>query len=230
MKAPRRSTPSPTLSGGGEQAWRPSLGYLAIAVGIASSGLTYLFMSSASAPDLATSTSAPAPLVSQTAGVAAAGPGQATVKTPELLPRPQAAREAPREADGVDPTPDLSAYVNPGEKPTMNEVIDRLHQAGVDTGLAAFSPPGTKPALVGLAVPENFALPPGYVRHHQATDDGQRIEAVLMFAPDYQPLDANNQPIALPQNRVVPPELAPPGFPTRRVVIPPSIEPSSSGR
>ena len=230
MKAPRRSNPPPTLSDSGGQAWRPSLGYLAIAVGIAASGLTYLLMSPPSAPDLATSTAAPARLVAQAGGVAPAGSVQATVDPTEMLPRAQPIREAPREADGVDPTPDLSAYVNPGEKPTMNEVIDRLHRAGVDTGLAAFSPPGTRPPVVGLAVPENFALPPGYVRHHQATDDGQRIEAVLMFAPDFQPLDGNNQPIAVPKDRVVPPELAPPGFPTRRIVIPPSIEPSSSGR
>jgi hypothetical protein len=65
----------------------------------------------------------------------------------------------------------------------MAEVITRLNEAGVSTGLGAFSPPGTRPPLIGLAVPEDYALPPGYVRHHQATDDGQRIEAILMFAP-----------------------------------------------
>lgn len=230
MNAPRRRPASSPLAGDDGQAWRPSLGYLAIAVGLAASGLTYYLMSPPSVPDLSANTAASAPLVAQDGGVAPAGQVQASTNAPELASRPQAVREAPREQDGVDPTPDLSAYVNPGEKPTMNEVIDRLRQAGVDTGLAAFSPPGTRPALVGLAVPDNFALPPGYVRHHQATDDGQRIEAVLMFAPDFQPLDANNQPIAIPKDRVVTPELAPPGFPTRRIVIPPSIEPSSSGR
>ncbi len=69
----------------------------------------------------------------------------------------------------------------------MNEVIDRLHQAGIRTGLGAFNPPGTRPPLIGLAVPEDFVLPPGYLRHHQATDDGQRIEAILMFDPDHPP-------------------------------------------
>ena len=68
----------------------------------------------------------------------------------------------------------------------MAEVIDRLHQAGVYGGLGAFSPPGTRPPLVGLAVPEDFVLPEGYVRHYQATDDGQRIEPILMFSPDHQ--------------------------------------------
>ena len=121
---------------------------------------------------------------------------------------------------GADPTPDLSAYVNPGETPTMAEVIERLHQAGVYSGLGAFSPPGTRPPLVGLAVPEEFVLPEGYVRHHQATDDGQRIEPILMFAPDYHPTTADGRPVALPGDRVVPPELAPPGLPIRHIVVP----------
>lgn len=124
-----------------------------------------------------------------------------------------------------DLTPDISDYVNNGEKPTMAEVIDRLHQAGVQSGLGAFSPPGTRPPLIGLAVPEDFVLPEGYVRHYQATDDGQRIEAILMFSPDHQFYDAAQRPIAIPKDRVVPPELAPPGLPIRRVAIPAPTEP-----
>jgi hypothetical protein len=108
----------------------------------------------------------------------------------------------------------------------MADVINRLHEAGVYTGLGAFSPPGTRPPMIGLAVPEDFALPTGYVRHHQATDDGQRIEAILMFAPDFQLLDAQKRPLEMPANRVVPPELAPPGLPIRRIVIPPPINPA----
>lgn len=107
----------------------------------------------------------------------------------------------------------------------MGEVIQRLRAAGVRTGLAAFNPPGTKPILVGLAVPPDFPLPPGYVRHHQTTDDGQSVEAILRFAPDYQPVDAWGHPISLPPDRVVPPEWAPPGLPIRRIVIPPPLPP-----
>ena len=112
----------------------------------------------------------------------------------------------------------------------MSEVIERLHQRGIYSGLGAFSPPGTSPPLVGLAVPEDFVLPEGYVRHHQATDDGQRIEAMLMFAPDFQLRDAANRPVEMPKNRVVPPELAPPGLPIRRIVIPATMDPASAGR
>jgi hypothetical protein len=137
---------------------------------------------------------------------------------------------APQErAVNGDPTPDLSSYVNPGEKPTMNEVITRLHQAGVETGLGAFSPPGTRPPMIGIAVPEDFVLPPGYVRHHQATDDGQRIEAILMFAPDREFFDTANGPVKIPKDRVVPPELAPTGLPIRRIVIPAPIASAGPG-
>lgn len=124
-----------------------------------------------------------------------------------------------RDPEG-DLTPDLADHVNDGELPTMAEVISRLHQAGVHTGLGAFSPPGTRPPRVGLAVPEDFVLPEGYVRHYQATDDGQRIEPILMFAPGAQVLDAQQRPVPLPPDRVVPPELAPPGLPLRQVVVP----------
>ncbi len=116
---------------------------------------------------------------------------------------------------------DLSEFHVPGEPvPTMKEVIARLNEAGIHSGLGAFSPPGTSPPLVGLAVPEDFALPEGYVRHSQATDDGQPIEAILMFSPDFEFFDAAGQPIAIPPNHVVPPELAPPGLPIRRISIP----------
>ena len=111
----------------------------------------------------------------------------------------------------------------------MNEVITRLHQAGIETGLGAFSPPGTRPPMIGIAVPEDFVLPPGYVRHHQATDDGQRIEAILMFAPDREYFDTANGPVKIPKDRVVPPELAPPGLAIRRIVIPAPIASAGPG-
>jgi hypothetical protein len=153
--------------------------------------------------------------------LASASATQPAAEHPASPPVTTSPAPAAAPIDGVDPTPDLSSYVNRGEKPTMQEVITRLQQNNVSSGLAAFSPPGTRPPKIGIAVPENMVLPPGYVRHHQATDDGQRIEAILMFAPDYQPLDANNQPIQMPADRVVPPHLVPPGFPVRNITIPP---------
>lgn len=220
---------------------RPSMGFLAVAVGIVLGGLAWWW--TLEAPPATVAAVAPAPAV-VTASVPASPPvsgpsgpvvivspaSPASPATPVAVPgaEPQQRVGRNRDPDG-DHTPDLSDYVNPGEQPSMAQVIGRLNQAGVHTGLGAFSPPGTKPPLVGLAVPEDFPLPEGYVRHHQATDDGQRIEAILMFAPDRQVLDAAGRPIAVPKDRVVPPEYAPPGLPIRRVSIPAPAEPGRPG-
>ncbi|NMO21005.1 hypothetical protein HPC49_28185 [Pyxidicoccus fallax] len=84
--------------------------------------------------------------------------------------------------------------------------------------------PGTKPLKRGIVVPEDFELPPGYVRHYQSTDNGERVQAILMFHPDYAPSDASGQPIALPENRVVPAEMAPPGLPIEMLQLPEGAE------
>jgi hypothetical protein len=151
----------------------------------------------------------------------------------ELAPPPDAratARRAPARTiqDPADELPngdpnDLANYVRPGDpEPTGAELIGALNDVGIRTGIGAFNPPGTSPPLEGLAVPEDYELPEGYVRHYQSTDDGVAIEPILMFAPDFTLYDANGRPIAMPGNRVVPPGLAPPGLPVRRVRIPPS--------
>ena len=107
----------------------------------------------------------------------------------------------------------------------MEEVIQRLNEAGVYTGIGAFNPPGTSPPMIGLAVPEDYVLPEGYVRHYQATDDGQRIEPILMYSPDYVFFDSNGLAIAIPENRVVPVNRAPPGLVIRPIIIPEPLEP-----
>ena len=117
---------------------------------------------------------------------------------------------------------DLANYFRPGDpEPTGAELIGALNDVGIRTGIGAFNPPGTSPPLEGLAVPEDFELPEGYVRHYQSTDQGEAIEAILMFAPGFTLRDAAGRPVTMPENRVVPPGLAPPGLPPRRVRIPP---------
>lgn len=123
---------------------------------------------------------------------------------------------------------DISNYIPPGEAPPMAEVIERLNKAGVHTGLGAFSPPGTSPPMVGLSVPEDFDLPEGYVRHYQATDDGQRIDPILMYSPDFEFLDAEGRQIRMPPDMVVPPNMAPPGLPIKLIKIPPPVGPQDS--
>lgn len=162
-------------------------------------------------------------------------------------PRP-AARAAmpliPRQRDpNGDLSPDITDFINQGEVPTMAEVISRLRAAGVQGGLAAFNPPGTRPPLVGIAVSADVELPTGYVRHHQFTDDGQPIEPILMFAPDHplvaaarqaaeaQAQAAGVQAAALqPQDLVVPVALVPAGLPIRQIVVPPPADAGTPGK
>jgi hypothetical protein len=229
LNGPRPPGPGPA-AGPATPAWGPSLAYLGVALGTVAGGLAWWWASSA----------APAPPPVLAAGAPLAEPAVRLQPAPPAAPLQAAAASGPVAAaapqvqrqrePGGDLTPDITDHINQGEQPSMAEVIQRLHQAGVHTGLGAFSPPGTKPPLLGLAVPEDFVLPPGYVRHHQATDDGQRIEAILMFAPGLQLLDAAQQPIAMPADRVVPPELAPPGLPIRRIVVPAPTAPAAPGR
>ncbi len=100
------------------------------------------------------------------------------------------------------------------------DVIEGLRASGETRGLAAFPPKGTDPIKTGLVVPDDFQLPEGYVRHYQTTDDGQRLEAILMFSPDYKFVDADGRPVALPDDGIVPPDMAPPGLPLRTLEIP----------
>jgi hypothetical protein len=203
--------------------WRPSPQHLAVALVLAVVGICLLLFLWLTAP----ADPAPAPPPTFANATVHRPLDQPAVRT-DAQPDQQPASRLP-EGD-ADPSPDLKDYVARGEKPSMGEVIERLHERGIRSGLGAFSPPGTRPPLVGLAVPEDFPLPAGYVRHHQVTDDGQTIEAVLMFAPDFQMVDAAGKPVAMPKDRVVPPELAPPGLPIRRIVIPAPLDPATPGR
>lgn len=203
----------------------PSRGWLALAAAAVAAVPVLGWW--ASAGDPAAARPEPAPAVAEMARPVVVPTPVAPQPVAQRVPAPppaQAAASTVRDPDG-DTTPDLSDMLNPGEKPTMAEVISRLRAAGVTGGLAAFQPPGTRPPLVGLAVPDDFELPPGFVRHHQVTDDGQRIEAILMFSPDHPWVDAQGRRLQLPTERVVPVELAPPGLPIRRIVVPPPIEP-----
>lgn len=153
-----------------------------------------------------------------------ASQGTAPERVPASSARPRAAQAPTR---GEDISLDLADYIDPDKPvPSTAEIIRRLNEAGIHSGIAAFNPPGTSPPLVGLAVPEDIALPEGYVRHYQTTDDGQDIEPILMFSPDYEFFDAAGRPIPVPENRVVPPDMAPPGVSGRTIVVPPPKDPA----
>ena len=46
-----------------------------------------------------------------------------------------------------------------------------------------------------------------------------------MFHPDYKPVDANGNLVPLPEDRVVPPQMAPPGMPIAILEVPPNAVP-----
>lgn len=143
------------------------------------------------------------PQVKAAAGAPPALPVQAGDAQPQRL----------QPAQTPQPQPDYDAA-----PPAADAGQDQA--AAEAAGIAAFPPPGSKPILRGIVVPDDFELPPGYVRHYQTTDDGHQLLPILMFHPDYHPVDANGAPIALPADRVVPPGMAPPGMPVQQLDVP----------
>lgn len=138
-----------------------------------------------------------------------------TPTPPPALPRP-AVRPVPPPA--AQPGTPQAVSEEPVSQDAPEEVPAEA-EAGPKEGLALFRP-GTKPLKQGIVVPEDFELPQGYVRHYQTTDNGERVQAILMFHPDYKPKDSAGQPVELPESRVVPPEMAPPGMPIDILELP----------
>lgn len=200
---------------------RAGMAYKLLALILVAGGLGYVLTMGKTPPPETPNAEANVPVADGT-GMAAQLPAAlptTAVARPEALPPPVG-------ADGLAGR-DLSEFIPAGEAPPMAEVIDQLHKAGIHTGIGAFPPPGTSPPLVGLAVPDDYVLPEGYVRHYQATDDGQRIEPILMYSPDFDFFDASGKPIPIPADRVVPADRAPPGMTVRRNRIPPPLQPGT---
>lgn len=225
------TTPSPSADGGGVRvsthsgegrgAWRHALPWLAVAAIAVCAGLGYLLMSSTQGG----SDSAAPSVVQVAADVDDGDPDAPGAMAPAASAKPRAAVPAGTAHRGEGLSLDLADYIDPSKPvPSTAEIIRTLNEAGIHSGIGAFNPPGTSPPMVGLAVPEDVPLPEGYVRHYQTTDDGQDIEPILMFSPDYEFFDAAGRPIPIPENRVVPPDMAPPGLPGRRIDIPPPRE------
>jgi len=153
-----------------------------------------------------------APVVAPVAAAPSAPPPPSAVVAPRAHPIRRSAAAPP-------PPPPADAALRPEVAP-----LPEFPDQPVDgpSGIALFPPLGTDPPKRGILVPEDFELPEGYVRHHQATDDGESLPPILMFHPDYDWLDENGNAIALPEDRIVPPELAPPGMPIELLELPAS--------
>ena len=147
-------------------------------------------------------------------------PPAAAVAEPKDEPAAPAA-EAPAASAPIEPPPPAPRAEPAAREPAPEaEPPPAGESPPVASGIGLFPPPGTDPIKVGVVVPDDFELPEGYLRHYQVTDDGQELEPILLFHPDYELLDDAGKPIPLPPDRVVPPELAPPGMPIRTVEVP----------
>jgi hypothetical protein len=119
---------------------------------------------------------------------------------------------------GATPVPEPQ---KPRREIDAADVIVALREEGVHEGIAAFGIPGSHPPKSGILVPEEFELPEGYVRHYQSTDDGEQLPAILMFHPDYEFVNEQGEVVKVPEDGVVPPEMAPPGLAVDQVLVVP---------
>src|SRR5262245_24393297 len=142
-------------------------------------------------------------------------PPPAETVAQENAPAPQGSAQRPRAV----PRPPSAAA--PAEPPAKDDVPFTISNSPEPSGVQLFPPRGTKPIKRGIIVPDDFERPTGYVRHFQSTDNGERLPAILMFSPDYEWVDAAGRPLTIPADRVVPPELAPPGLPIQ-ILEPPA--------
>jgi hypothetical protein len=158
---------------------------------------------------MASAAPAAAPAAPDTAGAEPSG-------APPTIPTSRGAKLRALRALGITP------HRGPDGKPQIDAapLIGALNAAGINDGIAAFPPPGTDPPRSGVIVPDDWVLPEGYVRHYQTTDDGEPLPPILMFHPDYTFTDEQGNPIAIPPDRIVPPELVPPGLPVRMLELP----------
>jgi hypothetical protein len=157
--------------------------------------------------------------------IAAAGGPQVAAPPPRAdppPPRPSAAAIAAKPASAGNPAAKPAAQPEDEPMPDGGEVYLEQLPRGDGGGIDAFPRPGTKPILRGIIVPDGFALPQGYVAHVQATDDGRELPPILMFHPDYHPPG-----VSIPENRVVPESMAPPGMPIEWLNPPPLRDPDA---
>jgi hypothetical protein len=134
--------------------------------------------------------------------------------------RAPAAHPAPRPAPDAASEKGTPTHEQEQLESVAQDFVEGLRATGETKGIAAFPPPGTNPVKSGLVVPDDFELPKGYVRHYQTTDDGKRLEPILMFSPDYKFVDADGKPVEPPADGIVPPDMAPPGLPLRTLDVP----------
>lgn len=129
--------------------------------------------------------------------------------------------------EGGAPASDTAVEGGKENEPDVaaGDYIAALRESGETAGFAAFPPPGSRPPRAGVVVPPEYDLPEGFARHYQTTDDGRRLDPILVVAPGYEIVDDAGEPVDLTDDRVVPPEYAPSDLPVRMLEVP--FEPGS---
>src|SRR5262245_15034032 len=193
-----------------------TIALLAVAVSVACIALLLLFGRPTPAPREAAS---PLPAPPRAAATVEPDPEPEAMDAARSEPRGSSPRAPAREAESELPADrDAEAVAEAQIEDALEEEVP-----AAPSGSGSL-PAGSGPLEIGIVVPDGFELPEGFLRHQQVTDDGQELEPILVFGPDYELRDAAGQPIPLPENRVVPPELAPPGLPIRMLELPPTRE------
>jgi hypothetical protein len=163
-----------------------------------------------------------------------AKPASGQRPSPGAGPARSAREEGAAAATATERAPDPTSPADQRDDSLLADLvrgaIDGLRAHGKPEGLAVFPPKGTNPPKAGLVVPDDYQLPEGYVRYYQITDEGQRLEPILMFSPDYAFMGPDGKPVALPADGIVPPEMAPPGLPLRTLVLPDGAAPATGRR
>jgi hypothetical protein len=146
--------------------------------------------------------------------------------------RVTASRRPQANVAGAAPEPAQAEDTDQTERREIDarDYIAALRESGETAGLAAFSPPGTRPPRSGVIVPADYELPEGFARHYQSTDDGQQLAAVLVVAPGYEILDDAGDPVALTDGYIVPPEYAPSDLPLQILDVPSDHDPGEDAR
>ncbi len=155
----------------------------------------------------------------------AAQPRKPTKETPprRAIAIRRSKPKVPDEAEHGEPRKRDAAGEAPGDKQpevAAGDYIAALRDTGERAGIAAFPPPGTRPSRSGVVVPPDYDLPEGLARHYQSTDDGRRLDPILVVAPGYEIVDEAGEAVALTDDRIVPPEYAPPDLPVHLLEVP----------
>lgn len=188
---------------------RKSVAWIAAAVVLSSLAALVLFFVAGGSRD------APPPVPEPPARLEAAAPAPERKEEPTA---PVAKRHARAVTRATPAAPEPTAP--PDDPPAREDAPFAFGPPGEKTGIALFPSRDTKPIKVGIVVPDDFEVPEGYLRHYQASEDGEMLPAILLFHPDYEWVDDEGHAIELPADRVVPPELAPPGLSIQMLQVP----------